>query len=49
MDLYTAYPETVEPLPFHGMSTYPYGPDEAYPEDEKRLQYHQEFNTRRIQ
>ena len=23
MDLYTAFPDTVEPLPFHGMSYYP--------------------------
>ncbi len=31
MDLYTAYPHTVEPLPFHAMSRYPYGTDEQYP------------------
>jgi tetratricopeptide (TPR) repeat protein len=48
MDLYSAYPDTVEPLPFHGMSNYPYGPNEKYPDDEKRRQYRQRFNTRRV-
>jgi hypothetical protein len=48
MDFYSAYPETVEPLPFHDMSNYPYGDDEHYPDDEKRRTYRQQFNTRRI-
>ncbi len=48
MDLYTVHPETVEPLPYHDMSQYPYGPDEGYPRDEKHQEYHQKFNTRRI-
>jgi hypothetical protein len=48
MDLYSAYPDTVEPLPFHSMSTYPYGADEKYPDDEKRQEYRRRFNTRRI-
>ncbi|UCD50800.1 MAG: VCBS repeat-containing protein [Phycisphaerales bacterium] len=48
MDLYTVHPETVEPLPHHGMSEYPYGPDQAYPQDEKHQEYHQEYNTRYI-
>jgi len=48
MDLYSAYPDTVEPLPFHSMSNYPYGPDEKYPDDPKRQQYRQRFNTRRV-
>ncbi len=48
MDLYTAYPETVEPLPFHGMSTYPYEPDETYPQGDEYQKYHDEFNTRHI-
>ncbi len=48
MDLNTAYPDTVEPLPFHGMSGYPYGADEHYPDDEKRTQYRRQFNTRRV-
>jgi hypothetical protein len=48
MDLYSAYPDTVEPLPFHSMSDYPYGADEKYPDDEKRRQYRRRFNTRRV-
>jgi hypothetical protein len=48
MDLYAAYPDTVEPLPFHSMSNYPYGPEEKYPDDEKRRQYRLQFNTRRV-
>jgi hypothetical protein len=49
MDLYTAYPDTVEPLPFHGMSGYPYGPSERYPEDRERQEYRKQYNTRRIE
>ncbi len=48
MDLYTAYPDTVEPLPFHDMTGYPYGPDEKYPEDARHREYQTKFNTRSI-
>jgi len=48
MDLYSAYPETVEPLPFHDMSAYPYPESEAYPDDEKHSQYREQFNTRKM-
>ncbi|MCP4453418.1 MAG: hypothetical protein GY809_18320, partial [Planctomycetes bacterium] len=48
MDLYSAFPETVEPLPFHGMSGYPYPQPEAYPDDSEHIQYREQFNTRRI-
>jgi hypothetical protein len=48
MDLYTAHPDTVGPLPFHSMSGYPYGPDEHYPDNEKTRQYRRQFNTRQI-
>jgi hypothetical protein len=48
MDLYTAYPDTVEPLPFHGMSGYPYGAGEAYPDNEQTRRYRAEYNTRTI-
>ncbi len=48
MDLHTAFPDTVEPLPFHGMSGYPYGDDEHYPQDAAHQQYQQEYNTRRV-
>jgi hypothetical protein len=37
----------VEPLPFHGMSAYPYDPAaEHYPDDAAHQQYLQEYNTR---
>jgi len=49
MDLYTACPDTVEPLPFHSMSGYPYGPDEQYPDNEKTRSYRRRYNTRRVQ
>ena len=48
MDLYTAYPDTVEPLPFHGMSAYPYEEHESYPDTEKTRQYRKNWNTRRV-
>ena len=48
MDLYTAYPDTVEPLPFHGMSGYPYRSDEQYPDTAKTRAYRERFNTRNI-
>src|SRR4029079_5039217 len=31
MDINSASPDQVEPLPFHGMSSYPYSAPEAYP------------------
>lgn len=49
MDLYSAYPDTVEPLPFHSMSNYPYGQNEKYPNDEKHREYQKRFNTRWIE
>jgi hypothetical protein len=36
----------VEPLPFHGMSGYPYRADEHYPDDEPHRAYRREWNTR---
>ena len=36
----------VEPLPFHGMSGYPYGPDERFPADEEHEAWRREWNTR---
>ncbi|MHB8956828.1 MAG: hypothetical protein ACYC4U_28030, partial [Pirellulaceae bacterium] len=48
MDLYTAFPRTVEPLPFHAMSGYPYEDSESYPETEATRRYRSMYNTRRI-
>jgi len=47
MDMSSAFPETVEPLPFHGMKSYPYPPG-AYPDDAALRRYREEFNTRRV-
>lgn len=46
MDFYAAYGQTVEPLPFHGMLSYPYAPGQGYPEDAAALGYRLERNTR---
>ena len=48
MDPYTAFPDTVAPLPFHAMSGYPYSATEHYPDTEKTRAYRQRFNTRQI-
>jgi len=37
---------SVEPLPFHGMSGYPYGDDEHYPDTDFHTAYREEWNTR---
>jgi hypothetical protein len=47
MDLYTATPDTVEPLPFHAMSSYPPPPGEEYPDTEAHRAYRAEYQTRR--
>jgi hypothetical protein len=36
----------VEPLPFHGMTRYPYGEEEAYPSDPVHQRYLKVYNTR---
>jgi hypothetical protein len=46
MDLYTAHPDTVEPLPFRAMTGYPYPPSQAYPADSGHDAYRREWNTR---
>jgi len=37
---------TVDPLPFSGMSKYPYPEDENYPSDSEHIAYLKEYNTR---
>lgn len=49
MDLNSARPDRVEPLPFHGMSAYPYPPDEHYPSSEAHRRYRETYNTRWIE
>ncbi|HUU85099.1 MAG TPA: FG-GAP-like repeat-containing protein [Phycisphaerae bacterium] len=45
-DLNTRFSGTVEPLPFHAMTGYPYGPDEHYPQTPEHQRYQREYNTR---
>ncbi len=45
----TFAPATVEPLPFHGMSGYPYGAGESFPDDDAHRRYRREWNVRRIE
>src|SRR5256885_8810147 len=47
-DRNTAAGNTVTPLPFHGMSRYPYGADEAYPKDATHQRYLERYNTRQV-
>jgi Tfp pilus assembly protein PilF len=48
MDLHSAHSLTVGPLPYQGMSRYPYGPGDAYPQTAEHIDYQLEWNTRRI-
>lgn len=48
MDLRTLHGETVEPLPFHGMSGYPYPPTEHYPNDAAHRRYLETYQTRAL-
>lgn len=46
MDLYTGTPITLEPLPFRGMTEYPYKAPVTYPKTPKHQAYLREWNTR---
>jgi len=46
MDINSASPDQVGPLPFHGMSRYPYDWPEQYPLTKERLKYLETYNTR---
>ena len=45
-DFNNGWAQQVEPLPFHGMSGYPYPAHERYPDDDARRRYRAEWNTR---
>jgi len=42
----TAFPASVEPLPFHEMTRYPYSATEHFPRDAAHESYRREYNTR---
>ena len=42
----TAFSMSVEPLPFHGMTRYPYPAGEHFPDDPEHQQYRAQYNTR---
>jgi hypothetical protein len=45
-DANTAFSQSVEPLPFHAMSQYPYPSPEHYPTDAAHEAYRKNYNTR---
>ncbi|HEY4195412.1 MAG TPA: hypothetical protein VGM63_07745, partial [Mucilaginibacter sp.] len=47
-DLNTANGQTVAPLPFHSMPSYPYGKNVKYPSDREHREYQLKYNTRRV-
>ncbi|HEV2707834.1 MAG TPA: FG-GAP-like repeat-containing protein [Pyrinomonadaceae bacterium] len=48
MDINSASPHEVAPLPFHGMTKYPYSAPEAYPLTKERRSYLERYNTRLV-
>jgi len=46
MDINSASPDQLMPLPFHGMSRYPYRWPEHYPFDDRHREYLEKYNTR---
>ncbi len=46
MDINSASPDQLAPLPFHGMSRYPYPWPEHYPLDDRHREYLEKYNTR---
>ena len=48
MDINSASPDQVSPLPFHGMSKYPYPDTERYPMSAARRAYIDRYNTRPV-
>ena len=46
MNLHSASPDGLLPLPFHGMTRYPYSSPEAYPSTPAHREYLERYNTR---
>jgi len=47
-DIHTVYSQTVAPLPYHGMSSYPETPVHAYPDTDAHREYLEQFQTRSV-
>ena len=45
-DANTAYSQNTEPMPFHGMSRYPYPANEKFPDTPELRRYRELYNTR---
>jgi tetratricopeptide (TPR) repeat protein len=48
MDFYAAQGETVDPLPFRGMGTYPYPKEKSFPLDDGHMNDLLQYNTRHL-
>jgi Tfp pilus assembly protein PilF len=48
MDINSASPDQVAPLPFHAMKNYPYSEGESYPMTRRHLAYIKRYNTRLV-
>ncbi|HEX7956841.1 MAG TPA: FG-GAP-like repeat-containing protein, partial [Pyrinomonadaceae bacterium] len=48
MDINSAAPDQLSPLPFHAMTRYPYQAPEAYPLDDAHRAYLERYNTRLV-
>jgi hypothetical protein len=46
MDIHSASPDVLGPLPWHGMPSYPYAPPVAYPMTPERAAWLERYNTR---
>jgi hypothetical protein len=46
MNLHSSSPDVVAPLPFHGMTGYPYPAPQAYPSSPAHRNYLERYNTR---
>ncbi len=46
MDINSATPDRLHPLPFHGMTRYPYGPEESFPLTAELAETMERYNTR---
>jgi tetratricopeptide (TPR) repeat protein len=46
MDINSATPDRVAPIPFHGMKRYPYAPPEAFPMTDRIAKLREQYDTR---